>query len=93
MDLQGKTSKVSYDKIKYWVSKDENLGLKAEFMSVSGKLLKTAEFEYAQQDGKYFVSKMTIQDGVNKNNVTTMTYSKMTIGNVPASEFSLESLM
>lgn len=93
MDLKGKTTKVSYDKIKYWVSKDNNLGLKAEFMSVSGKILKTATFDYETQDGKSFVSKMTIQDAVNNKSITTITYSKMNIGDIPASEFSLESLM
>ena len=97
MDLKGKSKKVTYDQIKYWVSKDRNLGVKAEFYSVSGKLLKSALFKYdgtVQLDGQPhpFVSEMKILDAVMKEKYTVMNYSNISVAEIPASEFSLESV-
>ena len=97
MDLKGKTKKVTYDQIKYWVSKDRNLGVKAEFYSVSGKLLKTAFFKYdvtVEMDGQPipFVSEMKIADAVMKDKYTIMTYTDISVAEIPASEFSLETV-
>jgi outer membrane lipoprotein-sorting protein len=95
-DLIAKNKKVSYDRIKYWVSIDRNLGLKAEFYSVSGKLLKTAFFKYEQTvevDGEPnpFVSEMRIQDSVQANTETIMTYADVKVKKIPASEFMLQN--
>ena len=46
LDLNAKHKRTTYDRIRYWVSVKRVVGLKAEFYSVSGKLLKTARFEY-----------------------------------------------
>jgi hypothetical protein len=96
-DLKGKSKKVTYDQIKYWVAKDRNVGVKAEFYSVSGKLLKTALFKYDETieiDGAShpFVSEMRILDAVVKDTETIMTYRNIKVTSIPASEFSLESL-
>jgi len=96
-DLKGKTRKVTYDQIKYWVSKDRNVGVKAEFYSVSGKLLKTAFFKYDETveingEKQPFVSEMRILDAVVKDSETIMTYRNIKVAEIPASEFSLESL-
>ncbi len=97
MDLKGKSKKVTYDQIKYWVSQDRNLGVKAEFYSVSGKLLKTAFFKYdatVEIDGqpRPFVSEMKIVDAVMKAKYTVMSYSNINVADIPASEFSLETV-
>jgi outer membrane lipoprotein-sorting protein len=96
-DLKGKTKKVTYDQIKYWVSKDRNVGVKAEFYSVSGKLLKTAFFKYDETveinaEKQPFVSEMRILDAIVRNSETVMTYQNIKVAEIPASEFSLESL-
>ncbi|MFZ2397791.1 MAG: outer membrane lipoprotein-sorting protein, partial [Smithella sp.] len=44
MALQAVDSRATYDRIKYWVSKERIVGLKAEFYTVSGKMFKTATF-------------------------------------------------
>ncbi|MBI2566772.1 MAG: outer membrane lipoprotein-sorting protein [Candidatus Schekmanbacteria bacterium] len=95
-DLKGKSKNVTYDQIKYWVSVDRSLGLKAEFYSVSGKLLKTAFFKYEQTvpvDGKPspFVSEMRIQDAVVKDTETVMSYSDVKLADIPDSEFILQN--
>ncbi len=48
-DLKAVSKKSTYDQIKYWISKDRMVGVKSEFYTVSGKLFKTAVFEYDNQ--------------------------------------------
>ncbi len=80
LDLVARTKSVTYDRIRYWVSKKRRLGVKAEFLTVSGEIFKTASIEYgvrvrepggAEVD---FPSKVTIRDAVGAGNVTTLTY-------------------
>jgi hypothetical protein len=81
LDLKAKSKNVTYDKIRYWVSKKERLGVKAEFLTVSGDVFKRATFEYKnklENAGKSFpfVSKMVITDALNKASVTTLDYKR-----------------
>ena len=46
LDLKAASKNVTYDRIRYWVSKERLVGVKAEFYTLSGKLFKTAEFRY-----------------------------------------------
>jgi hypothetical protein len=97
-DLRAADSKVTYDRIHYWISKERQLGLKAEFFTVSGKLLKTARFKYdnrIQLEGREepFMSEMAIADAVQKANVTVMRYGDITIQAIPDAVFNLNLLV
>jgi Outer membrane lipoprotein-sorting protein len=74
------------------------VGVKAEFYTVSGKLFKTATFEYDNRihvHGKAvpFVSKMTITDALIKKNITTLYYSRVKVTPVPDAAFDLNLLV
>lgn len=93
LDLTAKHKRTTYDKIRYWVSTRRLVGLKAEFHSVSGKLLKTARFEYGntiEYAGKRipFVSRTTIRDAL-ADAETVMDYGTVRARNIAASEFDL----
>lgn len=93
LDLSAKHKRATYDKIRYWVSVERMVGVKAEFYSVSGKLLKTARFEYnnsIEYQGKRvpFVSKMTIRDAL-IDAETVMEFGTVKVKKVAASEFDL----
>jgi len=93
-ELSARDKNVTYDRVRYWVSKDDRLGVKAEFLSTSGKLLKTAWFEYGnriQVDGRQipFISRMKIEDALEKGKLTVLSYSDIDVGEVPAAKFSL----
>lgn len=93
LDLTAKQKRATYDRIRYWVSVKRVVGVKAEFYSVSGKLLKTARFEYnntIEHDGRRvpFVSKMTIRDAL-VDAETTMEFGTVKVKKVAASEFDL----
>ncbi len=93
LDLSAKHKRTTYDRIRYWVSVKRVVGIKAEFYSVSGKLLKTARFEYnnaIEHEGRQvpFVSKMTIHDAL-VDAETTMEFGTVRVKKIAASEFDL----
>jgi len=97
-NLVANNKKVTYNRIRYWISKERLIGVKAEFFTVSGKMFKSATFEYEnsvliQGKPKLFVSKMVITDAVVKSNVTTMNYSNVRIKKIPDSAFNLNLLV
>jgi outer membrane lipoprotein-sorting protein len=97
LDLSAVDSRATYDKIKYWISKERLVGVKAEFYTISGKMFKTAAFEYKNSisiDGKprEFISRMVITSAIIKDDVTTMHYRKAVINNIPDSIFNLNLL-
>jgi len=80
LDLKARAKNVTYDRIRYWISKKRRLGLKAEFLTVSGDLFKTATFAYGNRmtTGGVefdFVSRMVIADAAAAANVTTLRFS------------------
>ncbi|NOU00486.1 MAG: outer membrane lipoprotein-sorting protein [Gallionella sp.] len=95
-DLSTKQKRTTYDKIRYWVSVKRGVGVKAEFKSVSGKLIKTARFAYNNiieyEDKRIpFISKMTIHDAL-IDAETTMEFGTVKVKKIAASEFDLGQL-
>lgn len=93
LDLAARHKRTTYDRIRYWVSVKRGVGLKAEFYSVSGKLLKSARFEYEnsiEHQGRRipFVSKMTIRDAL-IDAESTMEFGTVKVKKIAASEFDL----
>ncbi len=80
LDLVARAKEVTYDRIRYWVSKKRRLGVKAEFLTVGGDLFKSATFEYANRvrlpggEEFAFVSRMLIKDAMGAGAVTVLTY-------------------
>ncbi|MEW6677707.1 MAG: outer membrane lipoprotein-sorting protein [Pseudomonadota bacterium] len=93
LELRAKHKRTTYDQVRYWVSRQRQVGLKAEFRSLSGKLLKTATFTYGNRityQGKTrpFVSRMVIRDALTDAE-TTMDYGAVSVRPLPAAEFDL----
>jgi len=99
LDLKAANKSVTYDRIKYWVSKERLVGVQAEFYTISGKLFKTAEFKYDNrikvdaQEELPFVSELIIRDAIQKDRVTTMTYGHIKVEPIPDSAFNLNLLV
>ena len=97
LDLQAVDSRATYDRIKYWISKERLVGLKAEFFTVSGKMFKTATFEYKNsitinEKPREFISQMIITSAIIKEDVTTMHYNKPVLKKVSDATFNLNLL-
>ena len=96
LDLSARHKRTTYDKIRYWVSVAREVGVKAEFYSLSGKLLKTAKFSYEntiQYGAKSipFVSRMAIKDAL-IDAETTMNFGAVKVKNISPAEFDLGQL-
>ena len=97
-DLSAVDKKATYDRIIYWISKERLVGIKAEFYTVSGKMFKTATFEYKNNvtiEGatRPFISKMVITSAIMKEDVTTMIFNKVLFKKIPDSMFNLNLLL
>ena len=96
LDLTSKNNKTTYDRIMYWVSTERGVAVKADFMSLSGKRLKSAVFEYKNvvrlgPQSVPFVSKMVISDALT-DSVTTLTFQKISTRGVSAADFDVANL-
>jgi Outer membrane lipoprotein-sorting protein len=95
--LQAKEKNVTYDKIRYWVSQGEFLGVKAEFLTLEGKTFKRAHFEYknsVQVGGKPtpFVSRMDIEDANIASEKTSIVYTAPVESPLADSLFNVNNL-
>ncbi|MEW6445862.1 MAG: outer membrane lipoprotein-sorting protein [Pseudomonadota bacterium] len=98
LELKSKTSDATYDKIEYWISSASSKGVKADFFAVSGKLFKSADFEYEnkiefKQSKRPFISKMIITDGINADKKTVIHYAQGESKEISPSTFDLNSLL
>ena len=98
LELVAKAKNVTYDKIRYWISKSKKLGVRAEYLTVSGDVFKTARFKYDNTIkiagvAYPFVSEMTIQDANNPSNVTVILYKNPSEASHATSIFNVNNLV
>jgi hypothetical protein len=97
-DLKAAKKECTYDRIKYWVSKEKLVGIQAEYYTLSGKVFKTAKMEYmnipdVSKQMIPFISKMNIYDELMSSNVTVLTFDKPVIKQIPNYVFNLNLIM
>ena len=98
LELKAKAKNVTYDGIRYWISKSNHLGLKAEFLTVSGEMFKSALFKYENKitlEGKQaaFVSQMDINDTLKAGSHTVISYTSPRADKHPDSLFNINNLV
>ena len=97
-DLKANTTKATYDRIRYWVSRDRLVALKAEYFTVSGKKFKSAVMEYANTvdaaagERRPFISRMLIKDELMTSDTTVMSFSDPMIEEIPPRLFDVNRL-
>jgi len=95
--LRSVNKKSTYDNIKYWVEKERFLGIRAEYLTVSGKLFKTATMQYEQQvqqegEQRPFVSSIRIQNELIDQHVTWLRFGAADIRPLADAFFNLNLL-
>lgn len=98
LELKAKGKNVTYDQIRYWISKADKLAIKAEFLTLTGEIFKSAEFKYTNNlkiGGKTypFVSEMIITDAAKKENKSTVKYREPKETPLSSSMFNVNNLM
>lgn len=91
--LEANKSGLTYSKIKVWIDAKDKRPLKAEFLTLSGKTIKTATYEdYQQTLGMNRPRKIHIVDNLKKDQYSNILIEKMENKNFPDSMFSEKSL-
>ncbi len=96
-DLRARSSKATYDRIKYWISKKDLIGVRAEYYTVSGKKFKSAIMHYKnsiviKNSSRPFISEIDIQDDIMGGDHTVLSFEKPKIGKIPDHAFNLNLL-
>ncbi len=98
LELKARARNVMYDGIRYWVSENRHLALRAEFLTVNGKVFKTADFEHANTlrsaaGDLPFVSRMTIRDATGSGRVTQIIIDRPRAQIHPPALFNINNVM
>lgn len=89
--LEAKKKGLTYEKIRATIDKKTYRPLSAEYLSLSGKLLKTASFSgYKSIGGNTRPTEIEIKDAVRTDQKSTLAITSMEVKPLPASQFSLE---
>ena len=85
---------VAYSAIKYWIDQQDYLGIKAEFFTASGKIVKSAKMKYDNhvvQNGNIipFISEITITEEQLKFEEVILTFSDPILKEIPDEVFNL----
>ena len=92
IDLKAKTRTVSYDSLKMWVLKKNNIVEKVECYAASGKLIKTLEFKQVKDFGGGIVRPAVIEttSPLYKGFKSLLIYSKIKNKILPDEVFTLD---
>jgi outer membrane lipoprotein-sorting protein len=94
LDLKAKTRTVSYDRLKMWVVKKNNIAKKVECYAASGKLIKTLDFKNVKDFGQGMVRPAVVEttSPLYKGFKSILIYSKINRKKFPDEVFSLDYL-
>ncbi len=84
---------VTYHRVLFWVHAASNRPYKAEFYSLSGRLLKTARYQnFRNLGGKTRPTRLVMEDALKKGEVSVLEYSDMRLRPLPDKIFTKEYL-
>jgi hypothetical protein len=93
LDLLAVDRSVTYQRVRYWVRQSDFRPHKAEFYSLSDRLLKTCRYEqFRSLGGKIRPTRMVLVDALNQGAESTMEYSDMKLRELPDQIFTKEYL-
>src|SRR5882762_2125843 len=93
LDLMAVDRTVTYQRVRYWVRQASFRPYKAEFYSLSDRLLKTCRYdEFKALGGKARPTKLVLVDALNKGEESTVEYSNMKLRQLPDQIFTKEYL-
>ncbi|MEI8243524.1 MAG: outer membrane lipoprotein-sorting protein [bacterium] len=97
-DLKARDRRCTYDRVVHFVSRTRQVGVRSDYYTSTGKLIKTARMAYTntviRADGKSlpFISEIFIRDAVATNNVATMSFSPPKLQLLPPETFDVNRL-
>lgn len=93
LDLKANGRGVTYARIQLWVSAQDGRPLRAEFYSVSGRLLKTCSYEdYRKLAGAVRPTRLVMEDALKQGEVSVLSYDDMIPKELPERLFTKDYL-
>ena len=93
LELIGVDRSVTYHKVLYWVRQSNFWPYRAEFYSLSDRLLKTSRYENFQTLlGKQRPTRLVMEDALRKGEVSVLEYSEMKLRDLPDKIFTKDYL-
>lgn len=93
LELTGIDRSVTYQKVLLWVNQSDFRPFKAEFYSVSGRLLKTSRYEnFDNILGEMRPTRITMEDALKSGEVSVLDYSDMKLRDLPDKIFTKDYL-
>ncbi|MFB0935744.1 MAG: outer membrane lipoprotein-sorting protein [Propionivibrio sp.] len=84
---------VTYQRVVYWVSQKDNEPFKAEFYSLSNRLLKTCKYEkYQMMQGRQRPTQLVMEDAMRSGEQSVLEYGNMKLRDLPAKVFTKDYL-
>jgi outer membrane lipoprotein-sorting protein len=93
LELSAVDRKVTYQRVRYWVRQSDYRPHKAEFYSLSGRLLKTCRYEdFRSLGGRVRPTKLVMVNAVQKGSESFLEYSNLKLRELPDQIFTKEYL-
>jgi len=93
LELDAVDRGVTYHRVLYWVQEKTNRPFKAEFYSLSGRLLKTCRYEhYKALGGRQRPTRLVMEDALRKGEDSYLEYSDLTLRDLPDKVFTKDYL-
>jgi hypothetical protein len=93
LELNAVNRSVTYHRVVYWVKQKNLYPHKAEFYSLSDRLLKTCRYEsFKQMAGRMRPTRLVMQDALRKGEESVLDYSEMVLKDLPDRMFTRDYL-
>ncbi|MFT3850593.1 MAG: outer membrane lipoprotein-sorting protein [Propionivibrio sp.] len=84
---------VTYQKVVYWVRQKDNWPFKAEFYSLSNRLLKVCKYEnFQMMEGRLRPTRLVMEDALKAGNQSVLEYNSMKLRDLPDKVFTKDYL-
>ena len=84
---------VTYQRVVYWVRQKDNWPFKAEFYSLSNRLLKTCKYEnYQTMQGRLRPTRLVMEDALRSGEQSVLDYNSMKLRDLPDKIFTKDYL-
>ena len=93
LDLEAVDRGVTYHRVMYWVRKSDSRPFKAEFYSLSDRLLKTCHYQnFRKMAGEMRPTRLVMDDALKQGEQSVLEYSNMKLRELPDKMFTKEYL-
>jgi hypothetical protein len=93
LELTAADRGVAYQRVVYWVRESDSAPYKAQFYSMSNRLLKTCTYgKYEKMLGKLRPTQLVMTDALREGERSVLDYSKMKLRELPDKVFTKDYL-